>query len=481
MRRSQMSYEYWESVVGLEIHAQLNTKTKIFSSDLSEFSHNDNKNISPVSLGFPGTLPVLNSEVVNMGIKAGLALNCKVNEVSVFERKNYFYPDLAKGYQISQLKSPLCTDGSVCFYVNGREMKVVIERAHLEEDAGKSIHQTEGTLINYNRAGVPLLEIVSAPDMRLPEEAAAYARTVRQILKYAEVCDGNLEEGSLRCDCNVSVRPKGQAELGIKVELKNLNSFRFIEKAIEFEIHRQIDVIESGEVVLQETRLYDSTKNKTYSMRSKEEAEDYRYFPDPDLLPLKVDELIIAKIKSTLPEMPDKKVRRFIDHYNISEQDAFSITEDREVAKYFEEVVAECSQPKLAVNWIMTEVFRELNVAKMDITKAQISSKDLAELLILISNDEISGKIAKNVFQLMWENKETAGKIIEEKGWKQISNDNVIDKWIEEVINSFPEQVIEYKSGKTKVLGFLMGQLMKLSKGQANPLVVQELFKEKLK
>ncbi|MCB9027343.1 MAG: Asp-tRNA(Asn)/Glu-tRNA(Gln) amidotransferase subunit GatB, partial [Bdellovibrionaceae bacterium] len=248
-----MSFEQWESVIGLEIHAQLNTKTKIFSSDLSEFSHNDNKNISPVSLGFPGTLPVLNSEVVNMGIKAGLALNCRINETSVFERKNYFYPDLSKGYQISQLKSPLCLDGFVNFYVQGKEKKVIIERAHLEEDAGKSIHQSDGTLINYNRAGVPLLEIVSAPDMRWPEEAAAYARTVRQILRYAEVCDGNLEEGSLRCDCNVSVRRKGQTILGTKVELKNLNSFRFIEKAIEFEIHRQIDVIESGEKVVQET------------------------------------------------------------------------------------------------------------------------------------------------------------------------------------------------------------------------------------
>ncbi|MCB0355963.1 MAG: Asp-tRNA(Asn)/Glu-tRNA(Gln) amidotransferase subunit GatB [Bdellovibrionales bacterium] len=476
-----MGLHKWETVIGLEIHAQLNTNTKIFSDDRAEFSHSDNKNISPVSLGFPGTLPVLNKAVVSMGVKTGLALNCKINTVSVFERKNYFYPDLAKGYQISQYQHPLCSHGVVEFYLDGEKRQVKIERAHLEEDAGKSIHQTEGTLINYNRAGVPLLEIVSAPDMSHPAEAAAYARAVRQILRYAQVCDGNLEEGSLRCDCNVSIRPQGQKTLGTKVELKNLNSFRFIEKALEYEVHRQIDLLESGEEVVQETRLYDSTKNKTFSMRSKEEAEDYRYFPDPDLLPVKLDLEFISEIGRMLPELPSVKLERFICDYQLSQQDAMFLTEEVDVAQYFEQVASVCHLPKQAANWIMTELFRELNNNKLNVTQSHVSARQLGQLILKIEQGEISGKIAKKAFQLMWERKQSIDEVIEEQGWKQVSNDAEIIKWVDEVISKYPDQVAEFRAGKTKVMGFLMGQIMKLSKGQANPSVVQNCLQEKLK
>lgn len=476
-----MAYNDWEAVIGLEIHAQLNTKSKIFSADPAEFSQSDNLNVSAVSLGFPGTLPVMNKEVINKGIKAGLALNCQINPHSIFERKNYFYPDLAKGYQISQYKHPLCGEGFVTINLNGQTRTIRIERAHLEEDAGKSLHQTEGTLINYNRAGVPLLEIVSAPEMSYPQEAAAYAKTVRQILKYAEVCDGNLEEGSLRCDCNVSVRPVGQKEFGTKVELKNINSFRFIEKAIEFEIQRQIDLLDSNEVIVQETRLYDSTKNKTFSMRSKEESEDYRYFPDPDLFALHIDPLRISDIKRALPELPEQKIRRFIAEYKISEQDALFLTEEKPVAQYFELAVGFGGEPKMVANWIMTEVYRELNASHLQIESSPIPPQQLAELLLMISKGEISGKIAKNVFQLMWQESKAAVEVLVEKGWKQVSNDSVIEGWIEEVVSVHHQQVQEYLEGKTKVFGFLMGQVMKLSKGQANPGAVKEILKEKLK
>ncbi|MCB0390795.1 MAG: Asp-tRNA(Asn)/Glu-tRNA(Gln) amidotransferase subunit GatB, partial [Bdellovibrionales bacterium] len=326
-----------------------------------------------------------------------------------------------------------------------------------------------------------LLEIVSKPDMNSPEEAAGYARMVRQILRYADVCDGNLEEGSMRCDCNVSARPKGQKELGTKVELKNLNSFRFIEKAIDFEIHRQIDLIESGDKVVQETRLYDSTKNKTFSMRSKEEAEDYRYFPDPDLLPLKIEEKKIFQIQEELPEMPFAKYTRFINEYQLSVQDALFLTEEQDVASYFEETVHKCKQAKMVANWIMTELYKELNTHKLSVKNSPITPTRLADLINLIDEGSISGKIAKKVFELMWSENKTADEILEEKGWKQVSNNNDIEGWVDEVIAQSPDQVAEYKSGKIKVLGFLMGQVMKLSKGQANPGVVQEILKEKLK
>jgi aspartyl-tRNA(Asn)/glutamyl-tRNA(Gln) amidotransferase subunit B len=474
-------YNDWEAVIGLEIHAQLNTKSKIFSCDSAQFTHGDNDHISSVSLGMPGTLPVLNMGVVEMAIKAGLALNCEINNTSVFERKNYFYPDLAKGYQISQYKHPICGKGFVKFYLNDKESKINITRAHLEEDAGKSIHQDKGSLINYNRAGVPLLEIVSEPEIRSPEEAAEYARTIRQILRYVEVCDGNLEEGSLRCDCNVSIRKKGKKELGVKVELKNINSFRFIEKAIEYEIHRQIDVLESGEKIIQETRLYDSTKNKTQSMRTKEEADDYRYFPDPDLLPVVVEDKKVEELRSLIPESPHDKRTRFQSEYGISLKDSALLTEDLNIANYYESAIKHKNHPKGLASWILSDLFRELNQSSKSINESHIPSEELANLVFLIESGVISGNIAKKAFGLMWSQCKTAAQVIDENGWKQISNNNQLEEWVNEVIKNNPQQVEEFKSGKTKVMSFLMGQVMRISKGQANPGAVESILKEKMK
>lgn len=474
-------YNNWEAVIGIEIHAQLMTQSKIFSGDSAEFTHGDNRHISAVSLGFPGTLPVLNENVVKMGIKAGLALNCVINKISIFERKNYFYPDLAKGYQISQFEKPLCGPGWVEFEVDGRIKKVNLERAHLEEDAGKSIHNAEGTLINYNRAGVALLEIVSAPEMSSPLEAANYAREVRQILRYAQVCDGNLEEGSLRCDCNVSIRKKGQKELGTRVELKNLNSFRFIEKALDYEIHRQIDVIESGDSISQETRLYDATKNKTYTMRSKEDSEDYRYFPDPDLLPVLVSEELTNSIKQNLPEMPGAKRERFLKQYLLKEDSVAQLTEESEVATFFEEVVAVCSNPDLVSSWIRKDVFRELNHAKIQFKELPISSKQLGDLLVMLDSKKINAKQAKDVLEVLWVQGGTPNDIVEKKGWSLVSNDQQLGEWVEKVLIENVDQVEELKNGKQKILSFLMGQVMKLSKGRADPEKVKDLIMEKIK
>jgi aspartyl-tRNA(Asn)/glutamyl-tRNA(Gln) amidotransferase subunit B len=404
-----------------------------------------------------------------------------VNTKSVFSRKNYFYPDLPKGYQISQFDEPICGNGYIEFIINGEKKRIGITRAHIEEDAGKSTHHGEFTLVNLNRSSVPLLEIVSEPDMRNPQEAAEYARSVRSVLRYLGVCDGNLEEGSMRCDCNVSVRKKGEKKLGTRTELKNINSFRFIEKAIQYEVERQIDSIEAGQAIVQETRLYDSTKNKTFSMRSKEEAHDYRYFPEPDLIPLKIDEAYIKKIKENLPELPIQRAARFISEYSIPEYDAQILTLEKEMADYYEAVVKVCSNPKTASNWIMSELLRELNNSKREITDCPISPEYLGEMILMIDKNTISGKIAKTVFAEMFSSGKSPKDIVASQGLTQITDASAIEKIIEEVMTANPNQLNDYRSGKDKLFGFFVGQAMKASKGQASPEMLNELLKKKLK
>lgn len=476
-----MSFNDWEAVIGLEIHAQLLTDSKMFSPDSTAFGGADNEHVHPVSLGMPGTLPTVNRRAIEFAVRTGLALNCNIRGKSVFARKNYFYPDLPKGYQISQFDEPICEKGYVEYFLDGEVRKVSIERAHLEEDAGKSIHAGDLTLINLNRAGVPLLEIVSGPDMRSPAEAAEYARTVRKILRYLNVCDGNLEEGSMRCDCNVSVRKKGAAKLGTKVELKNINSFRFVEKAIEYEIQRQIESLESGEKINQETRLYDSTKNRTFAMRSKEEAHDYRYFPDPDLLPLRVDTKMVDKVKAELPELPLARARRFQADFGLPEYDAFVLTAEKSLAEYFEETAKASKNPKAASNWIMVELLRELNEAKIEVEKSPVSATQLAELIAMIDGKQISGKMAKDVFSEMWKTSKSPKDIVKEKGLSQITDDSAIEKLVDGVLAANAQAVADYRGGKQKLFGFFVGQVMKASKGQANPETVNQILLKKLK
>lgn len=476
-----MSIRGFEAVIGLEIHAQLKTESKIFSSDSTQFDAGDNANTSPVSVGMPGTLPVLNKKAVEYSVKTGLALGCEIRKKSVFARKNYFYPDLPKGYQISQYDQPICEKGKVSFQINGEEKTITIERAHMEEDAGKSTHFGEYSLINYNRSGIPLLEIVSGPDMRSPAEAAEYARTVRQILRYLDVCDGNLEEGSLRCDCNVSVRKAGETKLGTKVEIKNINSFRFVEKAIEFEIERQIDAVERGEKIIQETRLWDPDKNRTFSMRTKEDAQDYRYFPDPDLLPVRIPAELIERCRRELPELPRAREKRFIEKLGLPASDAGVLTSEKEVADYFEKTAEACKNPKGAANWIMTELIRELNQAHQPISQSPISAEQLAELISLIDQGTISGKIGKTVFAEMWTSKKAAAQIIKEKNLVQVSDPAAIEKIVMDVIAANPGPAAEYRAGKDKLIGFFVGAVMKASKGQANPDLVNKILSEKLK
>jgi aspartyl-tRNA(Asn)/glutamyl-tRNA(Gln) amidotransferase subunit B len=476
-----MSNEKYEAVIGLEIHAQLLTDSKLFCSCSTGFGSDDNGNTCPVCMGLPGALPVINKRAVEFGIRTGLALNCKVNEKSVFSRKNYFYPDLPKGYQISQYDQPICIDGRVEYILNGEKKSIYIQRAHMEEDAGKSIHAGNETLVNLNRSSVPLMEIVSGPDMRSAQEAAEYARMVRSILQYIGVCDGNLEEGSMRCDCNVSVRIRGTEKFGTRTELKNINSFRFIEKAIEFEIDRQIDLIEAGEKIVQETRLYDPDKNRTFSMRSKEEAQDYRYFPEPDLLPLRISPVWIEEVARTMPELPLQRTERFAKEYQIPQYDAAILTLSRPMADYYEKVAILSANPKAASNWIMVELLRELNTAKIDIGNTPISPADLAKLIQMIDSGKISGKIAKTVFEEMFNSRKNPEAIVKEKGLVQVSDSSSIEKWIDEVIASNPNQVEQFRSGKDKLFGFFVGQVMKVSKGQANPDLVNQLLVKKLK
>lgn len=475
-----MSASDWEPVIGLEIHAQLSTKSKMFSRDSTEFGKGDNENVSPVSLGLPGALPVINRQAVEFSIRTGLALNCRIREKSVFARKNYFYPDLPKGYQISQFDEPLCEEGYLEFPVGDKRKRVRIERAHMEEDAGKSTHHGDYSLINLNRAGVPLLEIVSGPDLRSPLEAAEYARAVRQILRYLDVCDGNLEEGSLRCDCNISIRKVGTEKFGTKVELKNINSFRFVEKALEYEIQRQIDCMESGEVIVQETRLYDSTKNKTFSMRSKEDAHDYRYFPDPDLLPVVVDKQWLERVKSNLPELPQARALRFETDYQIPQYDALILTQERDLADYFESAAKASNLPKAVSNWMMTELLRSLNDNKLDVQQSPISALHLAELVSMIESKEISGKMAKQVFQEMWKTKSSPKTLVKSMGMSQITDEGAIEKIIDEVMAQNQSSVDDYRGGKQKLFGFFVGQAMKASKGQANPETLNAILKRKL-
>ncbi|WP_413583077.1 Asp-tRNA(Asn)/Glu-tRNA(Gln) amidotransferase subunit GatB [Bdellovibrio sp. HCB288] len=477
-----MSYRGYEPVIGIEIHVQLKTDSKMFCADATNFDAGDNENVSPVSAGMPGTLPVVNKRAVEFGIKTGLALGCTIRKKSVFARKNYFYPDMPKGYQISQYDQPICENGSVTFKVNGVEKTVNIARAHLEEDAGKSNHSGAHTLINLNRAGIPLLEVVTGPDLRSPAEAAEYGRTIRQIVRYLDVCDGNLEEGSMRCDCNVSVRKIGAPAFGTKVEIKNVNSFRFVEKAIEYEIERQIDELERGGKILQETRLWDPDKNRTFAMRSKEDAQDYRYFPDPDLLPVMVTDNWIAKIKGELPELPIARAKRFQEQHGLPEYDAQVLTIEKSVADYYEAVADVCKNPKSSSNWIMSELMRELNSVNMPIEKSPIKPQQLGKMITLIDAGTISGKIAKTVFQEMWSSSKDPETVVKEKGLVQITDSAAIEKIVDEVLAGNQQAVDDHRTGKKKNLfGFFVGAVMKASKGQANPDIVNKILLEKLK
>jgi aspartyl-tRNA(Asn)/glutamyl-tRNA(Gln) amidotransferase subunit B len=470
----------YEAVIGIEVHVQLKTKSKIFSADATNFDAADNENTSPVSVGMPGALPVVNRKAIEYSIKTGLALGCKIRNNSVFARKNYFYPDLPKGYQISQYDKPICENGEVKFFVEGVEKTVSITRAHMEEDAGKSNHFGDYTLINYNRAGVPLLEIVSGPDMKSPLEAAEYGRTIRQIVRYLDVCDGNLEEGSLRCDCNVSVRKIGDTKLGTKVEIKNINSFRFIEKAVEYEIERQVDDLEAGKKLVQETRLYDPDKNRTFSMRTKEDAQDYRYFPDPDLRPIAIPDQQIEELRKSLPELPLVRAQRFQTQLGLPSYDSHVLTQEKDLADYFESVEKKCKNAKAASNWVMSDIVRELNAHNIPILSSPIKPESLGELIEMIDQGTISGKIAKTVFLEMWKTEDSAKKIVKEKGFVQVTDRESIEKMVEEILQSNLSQVVEYQAGKTKLMGFFVGAAMKISKGQANPDLVNEILKKKL-
>jgi len=474
----------WEVVIGLEIHAQLATKSKIFSGASTAYGAEPNTQACAVDLGLPGVLPVLNKEAVSMATKFGLAIDADVSRRSVFARKNYFYPDLPKGYQISQMELPIVGKGKLEIELEDGSTKIIgVTRAHLEEDAGKSLHEDfQGmTGIDLNRAGTPLLEIVSEPDMRSAKEAVAYMKKIHSLVQYLEICDGNMQEGSFRCDANVSVRPEGQKEFGTRAELKNINSFRFVEKAIEIEVERQIDIIEGGGKVVQETRLYDSDKNETRSMRSKEEANDYRYFPDPDLLPVVIEESFLDEVRSTLPELPNEKKHRFIEEFDLSAYDAAVLTTSREMAEYFETVIEVAKdEAKLVSNWVTGELTGALNKAGLEIGDSPVSAAMLGGMIQRISDNTISGKIAKEVFEAMWNGEGDADTIIESKGLKQITDSSAIEPIIDEIISNNPGQVEQYLAGKNKLFGFFVGQVMKATQGKANPQQVNDLLKKKL-
>jgi len=474
----------WETVIGLEIHAQLATRSKIFSGASTAYGAEPNTQACIVDLGYPGVLPVLNGEVVRLAVKFGLAIDAEIEHRSIFARKNYFYPDLPKGYQISQLELPIVGKGEVKILLDdGTEKAVRVTRAHMEEDAGKSVHETfDGeTGVDLNRAGTPLLEIVSEPDMRSAREAVAYMRKIHQLVRYLRVSDGNMQEGSFRCDANVSVRPAGDEELGTRTELKNLNSFRFVEKAINIEVERQIDLLEEGGKVIQETRLYDSDRDETRPMRSKEEANDYRYFPDPDLLPVELDDAFIQSVRDELPELPDAKRARFVSEYGLRESEVITLTASRDTADYYEAVAnALAADHRLAANWVIGELSGVLNREGIGIEDSKVPAEALAGLLRRISDNTISGKIAKEVFEAMWQGEGAADQIIESRGLRQISDVGELDKIVEQVIADHPEQAQQYRDGKTKVLGFLVGQIMKATQGKANPGQVNELLKNKL-
>lgn len=479
-----MAHTEWEVVIGLEVHAQLSTKSKIFSGASTEFGAEPNTQACAIDLGMPGVLPVLNKEAVEMAIKFGLGTNAEIARKSVFARKNYFYPDLPKGYQISQYELPIVYKGYVDVQLDeGASKRINITRAHLEEDAGKSLHEDFHNLsgIDLNRAGTPLLEIVSEPEMRSAKEAVNYLKTIHTLVRYLEICDGNMQEGSFRCDANVSVRPKGETKFGTRTELKNINSFRFVERAINYEIERQINLLESGGKVIQETRLYDPNKNETRPMRGKEEANDYRYFPDPDLLPVVISDDFIQQIKAALPELPQQKLKRFMEQYGLSAYDASILISSKDMAAYYENVVKESGdQPKLAANWVISELLGALNKADLEISESPISSAQLGKLVSRIADDTISGKIAKSIFEPLWNQEGDVDEIIEKRGLKQVSDTGAIEKLIDEIIAANPAQVADYRAGKEKLFGFFVGQAMKASGGKLNPKQLNDLLKKKL-
>ena len=472
----------WEPVIGLEVHTQLLTKSKAFSGASTKYGAAPNTKACAVDIALPGVLPVFNKEAARMAVKFGLAIGAQINHRSVFARKNYFYPDLPKGYQISQYELPIVSKGQVAIDLDGAEKIVGVTRAHLEEDAGKSLHEDfHGmTGIDLNRAGTPLLEIVSEPDLRSAKEAVAYLKKLHQLVVYLGICDGNMQEGSFRCDANVSVRAKGETKFGTRAEIKNVNSFRFVEKAIEYEIERQIEVLESGGKVAQETRLYDSDKNETRSMRSKEEAMDYRYFPDPDLPPLVIDDAFVRDVEQTLPELPDAKRARFIKEYGLSAYDAGVLTASREMAEFYERAASASGQPKLAANWISSELSGYLNRENKDIAESPVTAAMMANLVKRIADNTISGKIAKDVLDAMWSGEGDADAIIAKKGLRQITDASAIEKAIDEAIAKNPKQLEQYRAGQEKLFGFFVGQVMKATGGKANPAQVNELLKKKL-
>ena len=474
----------WETVIGLEVHVQLSTKTKIFSGSSTQYGAEPNTQASVVDLAMPGTLPVMNKKAVELATRFGLAVGAKINKRSQFERKNYFYPDLPKAYQISQLQVPIVEGGTLTIDINGQEKTINLTRAHLEEDAGKSVHDAFAnfTGIDLNRGGAPLLEIVSEPEMSSPTEAAAYAKALHELVRYIDICDGNLQEGSFRCDANVSIRPVGSDKLGTRAEIKNLNSFRFLEKAITYEVQRQIETLEDGGKLVQETRLYDSERDETRSMRSKEDAHDYRYFPDPDLPPLVVDDNFVNSVKAAMPELPTARRHRWMTDLGLSAYDARLLTSSRAMADYYDDLVhAFPKDPKLCANWVASEVSSYLNRENMDIDACPLSAQRLASLLERITDNTISNRAAKTVFEAIWQDPlSTVDAVIEEKGLKQMSDTGGLEAIIDTVLQSQAQQVAEYRSGKEKAFNFLVGQIMKETKGQGNPVMIRDLLKAKL-
>ncbi len=472
----------YEVVIGVEVHAQLRTKSKMFCGCGTAFGNAANTQTCPVCLGLPGSLPVVNKAAVEMAVRAGLALNCTIGSRNRFARKNYFYPDLPKGYQISQYEAPICEHGWLDIHAGASKTRVRIRRAHLEEDAGKNLHSTGGgrSLVDLNRAGTPLLEIVTEPDMRSADEAVAYLKALRDILMYLEVCDGNMEEGSFRCEPNLSLRPVGQREYGVKVELKNINSFKFVKDAIEYEVKRQTNVLSEGGTITQETRLWNLDRGETAVMRSKEEAHDYRYFPDPDLLPLTLGHEWVEAFRGSLPELPAARARRFVDAYGLPEYDAGVLTVTKDVAEYFEATVKLFPQPKTVSNWVMGELTRELNKTGTTVADSPVSSERLAGLLRLVENGTVSLKVARDIFPEMYGSGKAPEQIVQEKGLTQVSDEGALALIIDDVLANNPAQVAQFKQGKQQVLGFLVGQVMKASGGKANPGKANELLKAKL-
>ena len=471
----------YEAVIGLEVHAQLSTESKIFCSCSTKFGAEPNSQVCPICLGMPGVLPVLNKKALEYAIMAAIATNCTVHNKSRFDRKNYFYPDLPKGYQITQYEQPICTNGYLDIDLDGKTKKIRITRIHMEEDAGKLIHEDSEhySYVDLNRTGVPLIEIVSEPDISNAQQAVAYMKKLRSILTFIGVCDGNMEEGSLRCDANISVRPVGSKKLGTKAEIKNVNSFRFVQKAIEYEIERQISVLENGGEIVQETRLFDSSKNVTFSMRSKEEAHDYRYFPDPDLLPVVLEDSTINSLRESLPELPDSRYKRLIKDYDLPEPSALLLTSTKPLADYFEDSLEFCTDPKIVANWIINEVLREIG-DEDEIDKFQIRPIEISKLLELVQKGSISGKIAKDVFSQMIETKKSAEQIVKEKGLEQISDEGQLESLVSSLVEKHPDEVKRFREGDKKLLGFFVGQVMKETKGKANPKLINELLRKHL-